>query len=158
MTTDLIHPPSGGWIRFFFFSLDPLYLTEDFNMYEYKAKVLRTIDGDTYVLSVDVGFSITIEHTFRLNGVDTPETYRPSCEAERTHGKEATDFVRSLIEGKDVIIVTHKLGVYGRYVADVYLMSPEGMREDSLADLLIQNGLEKLKDYPLDNESGAKTE
>jgi hypothetical protein len=37
-------------------------------------------------------------------------------------------------------------------------MSPEGMREDSLADLLIQNGLEKLKDYPLDNESGAKTE
>jgi micrococcal nuclease len=115
------------------------------------------VDGDSFWAEVDCGFSITITHSFRLNGVDTPETYRPSCEAERVHGKEATDFVRSLIEGKEVILVTHKLGVYGRYVADLYLMTPEGTREDSLADLLIQNGLEKLKEYPLDSEGDTIT-
>ena len=119
-------------------------------MYEYKARVSRIVDGDTFWAEVDVGFSITIKHSFRLNGVDTAETYRPSCEAERKHGKEATEFVRALIENKEVILVTHKLGVYGRYVADVYLMTPEGTRGESLADLLIHNGFEKHSSYPND--------
>ena len=111
-------------------------------MYEYKASVERVVDGDTYDIAVDLGFNVCIKHRFRLNGVDTPETWRPKTEAERTHGEKATTFVRNLIEGKVVTLLSHKLGIYGRYDADIIL--PDGR---DLATVLIAEGFEKLESY-----------
>jgi len=110
--------------------------------YSYEAVIRRVVDGDTFDADVDVGFSITIGHRFRLANVDTPETWRPKTEAERAHGEKATLFVRNLIEGKKVTLHTHKLGIYGRYEADVILDNGE-----RLANLLAENGLEKLDSY-----------
>lgn len=111
-------------------------------MYNYKAVVERVVDGDTYDLIVDVGFSVTIKHRFRLNGIDTPETWRPKTEAEREHGERATDFVRNLMEGETVTIYSHKLGAYNRYDADVIL--PDGR---DLVTVLKQEGFEKRLSY-----------
>ena len=116
-------------------------------MYNYKAKVIRVVDGDTMDVAIDLGFGIaygTEKHPvrIRLNGIDTPETWRPKSDAEREHGERATARVKELIEDKEVIIYSYKLGIYGRYAADVYLIG--GI---SLADLLKEEGFEKKDSY-----------
>lgn len=42
-------------------------------MYEYHARALRVIDGDTVVLDVDLGFRVRTTMTVRLKGVNCPE-------------------------------------------------------------------------------------
>jgi len=111
-------------------------------MYNYKAKVLRVVDGDTYDMEVDLGFGIKFKARFRLNDVDTPETWRPKTEAEREHGERATAFVKELIEGKEATIRSYKLGIYGRYSCDVF-----DERGESLAETLKREGFEKLEAY-----------
>ena len=46
-------------------------------MYEYDATLVRVIDGDTYVLDIDLGFYVhTVQHV-RLAGIDCPEHNTP---------------------------------------------------------------------------------
>lgn len=111
-------------------------------MYIYKALIVRVVDGDTFDVNVDLGFSIQIKHRFRLNGIDTPETWRPKSEAEREHGEKATEFVRNLIEGQVVILQSCKLGIYGRYDADITLSDGR-----DLVAVLKQEGFEKQDSY-----------
>ena len=111
-------------------------------MYTYKAFITRVIDGDTFKASVDLGFSIGIDCTFRLNNIDTPETWRPKSEAERIHGEKAKQFVKNLIENKTVILESKKLEIYGRYDADVTLSDGS-----DLSTVLRENGFEKLDNY-----------
>lgn len=40
---------------------------------EYRAKVVRVIDGDTVVLHIDQGFYSWTEQRIRVDGVDCPE-------------------------------------------------------------------------------------
>lgn len=42
-------------------------------MYNYLAKVVRWIDGDTVDMEVDLGFKISTVQRFRVLNVDTPE-------------------------------------------------------------------------------------
>jgi len=112
--------------------------------YEYNAHITRVIDGDTFEANIDLGFNVSFKATLRLKGVDTPETWRPSCDAERKHGEAATRFVETIILGQKVKIITHKAGagIYGRYTAEVYI-------EDGrcLSDMLIEGGFEKEDHY-----------
>lgn len=113
--------------------------------YIYRGLVLKVVDGDTYDIRVDVGFGMHATHRFRLHGVDTPETWRPTCETEADHGKLATEYVRGLIEDREVIVKTYKLSVYGRYEAEVWTLNAKGEAVLSVANLLAENGLLKKK-------------
>jgi len=42
-------------------------------MYQYKAKILNIVDGDTFDVDIDLGFHIHIHERVRLLNVDTPE-------------------------------------------------------------------------------------
>jgi micrococcal nuclease len=110
-------------------------------MYHYNAKVLRIVDGDTYDMKVDLGFDIWVKTRFRLNGVDTPETWRPTTEAERAHGHEATAAVKEFMEGQMVEITSYSKDKYGRYLCDV---EKDGI---SLAGMLLAKGLAKRESY-----------
>ena len=74
----------------------------------------RVIDGDTIILE-DIG-------RVRLIGVDTPETVHRSKPVER-FGKEASEFLRGLIEGGKVWLEYdwQRKDKYGRTLAYVYL-------------------------------------
>jgi len=113
-------------------------------MYEYKGVIIRVVDGDTYDIQIDLGFNTFKEERFRLKGIDTPETWRPSCEKELMHGMKATQFVKDLIEDEDIIITTSKssAGIYGRYECSIKL---EDGRD--LVEVLKENGFEKLENY-----------
>jgi micrococcal nuclease len=46
-------------------------------MWEYKAKVLRVIDGDTIEADIDLGFSLHYIAKIRLAGINAPEMKTP---------------------------------------------------------------------------------
>lgn len=54
-------------------------------MYEYRATLLRVVDGDTVHLAVDLGFDTTHHITGRLLGINTPELPTPEGKAARQH-------------------------------------------------------------------------
>lgn len=109
-------------------------------MYEYKAKVTRVIDGDTFEALVDLGFYIFTEITLRLVEVNTPETWRPINEAENYHGELATKFVSDLILDKEIIIKTTGQGIYNRWNSKVYV------DDKNIGDLIESHNLVRLED------------
>lgn len=87
--------------------------------YCYKARCIHVYDGDTVTLDISLGFGVTMREKIRLLGINTPEVRGK----EKLDGLISRDRLRELIDGKDVIIVTHKDkgGKYGRLLATIYL-------------------------------------
>ena len=55
-------------------------------MYEYKAKVLRVVDGDTVDVDIDLGFGVWMHRErVRMMGIDTPES-RTRDKVEKAFG------------------------------------------------------------------------
>lgn len=91
-------------------------------MFEYRARILRVIDGDTVEAEIDLGFRVSLRATLRLAGIDTPELRGPTREA----GRAATDYLELLLSKlagpeRQVTVRTQKdrTGKYGRYLADL---------------------------------------
>ena len=43
-------------------------------MYEYRASILRVVDGDTVDVDIDLGFGVWLRNErVRIMGIDTPE-------------------------------------------------------------------------------------
>jgi len=77
--------------------------------------VVKILDGDTIILNND--------ERVRLIGVDTTEKSHPLKPVE-FYSKEATEFTKKLVEGKDVRLEfdKEKRGKYGRLLAYVFLL------------------------------------
>ena len=44
-------------------------------MYEYRAKIIKVVDGDTVDVDIDLGFGISLNNErVRIMGIDTPES------------------------------------------------------------------------------------
>lgn len=99
-------------------------------MFEYQAKVINVVDGDTIDVEVDVGFKIYTKQRLRLAHVDTPER----TEANYTTAKE---FVKNAVLNKEVRIKTSKPSKWGYFLAEIYI------NNESLADMLIIHNLAK---------------
>lgn len=114
-------------------------------MWEYEAKVLRVVDGDTLDLCVDLGFFVSVSVRARLSGVDTPETYGVRRDSEEyAAGVRATRFVEDWLENSErVKIRSHKAGFrtgkYGRWIVQVY-----NENEECLNGLLVESGHAKV--------------
>ena len=91
-------------------------------MNEYKAKVIKVIDGDTIRLDIDLGFSIImVNQTVRLFGIDTPES-RTRDKIEKYYGNLSKDFVKKHCP-KGSYITLHttldKKGKFGRILGSI---------------------------------------
>ncbi|MCA1572472.1 MAG: thermonuclease family protein [Chloroflexi bacterium] len=80
-------------------------------MYEYSARLIRVIDGDTVHLDVDLGFDVKRRDSFRLYGIDTPELPTPE-------GKAAAARLVELLAAGPIILrtVKDKREKFGRYL------------------------------------------
>ena len=108
-------------------------------MYTYEAKIISVYDGDTVTALVDLGFHVKLEMKLRLAGIDAPEVRGP----ERPKGLASRDFLRKLILGKTVTIITKKDSQekYGRYLANIYLDKPsELFFTRCVNDIMIESG------------------
>lgn len=120
----------------------------------YVAQVVKVTDSDTIELLVHTWPDTTVKIGVRVNGIDTPEIFRPKCEAEKIKARQASNYVKTLlpigstVEVRDVF--TGKFG--GRVVADISFASATGT--DTLAKALIRRqhavpyfGGKKVKDW-----------
>ena len=89
-------------------------------MYEYAAKLIRIIDGDTFVAELDLGFKTHKVETIRMAGINTPESRTRDLE-EKCHGLAAKKFLGALLVGAGNLVVTVKdIGKFGRALGVVY--------------------------------------
>jgi len=83
-------------------------------MNEYNAKIVKVVDGDTYVSEISLGFSLTLNAKIRLAKVNCPELPTPE-------GEKAKAWAIANLEGKSVKIQTKSYDKYGRVLAAVQL-------------------------------------
>ena len=107
------------------------------DLYTYKARCVSVYDGDSITLDIDLGFNHwMLNQKIRLLGIDTPEIRGP----DRTEGLVSAERLRGLIEGKDVLMVSHRdrTGKYGRWLATIYLGNT------NINQLLLEEGWAKI--------------
>lgn len=85
-------------------------------MYQYAASLVRVIDGDTVVLSVDLGFSTHVEQHIRLNGVNAPEHGTTEGDAATAF---TTDWFTQHAGPLTLSTVKDKQEKYGRYLGTI---------------------------------------
>ena len=88
-------------------------------MYEYKATIVRVVDGDTVDVDIDLGFDVWVRRQrIRLFGIDTPEC-RTRNKAEKAHGLLAKAYVqKALIVGRTYALTTKEKGKFGRFLGE----------------------------------------
>ena len=104
--------------------------------YRYKGLVTRVVDGDTYDIEVDLGFSVRRKVRFRLYGINTEEITGPNKEK----GLLIKNRVAELIENKIVVIQSITYDKYGRSVARIWYNQLDNQLID-LSETLIKEGL-----------------
>lgn len=113
-------------------------------MYEYKATILKIVDGDTFDASVDLGFDVSVRQTLRFSRIDAFETrLGATTNAEQKKlGFEGKAFLTSLLPvGTQVVITTEKDDKYGRYIAEVQF------NNENINDLMVKKGYAVYKNY-----------
>ena len=107
-------------------------------MYEYKAQVVKVIDGDTVDVDIDLGFGIWLkDERVRIMGIDTPES-RTRDKEEKVFGNAAKDRLKQML-GKDTVLRTQvnkdgedMKGKFGRILGDfVY-------KDSTVAKILVE--------------------
>jgi micrococcal nuclease len=112
-------------------------------MYEYKATVVKVIDGDTVDVDIDLGFGIVMkDERVRIMGIDTPES-RTSDDTEKLFGEAAKSRVIELL-GEGAILKTqinkdssNMKGKFGRILGDFIVEEFEGQPR-LLTEVLIE--------------------
>ena len=93
-------------------------------MYEYRATVLKVVDGDTVDVDIDLGFGVVLtDERVRIMGIDTPES-RTRDKVEDLFGEAAKARVKELL-GEKVVLKTEinkngedMKGKFGRILGD----------------------------------------
>ena len=117
----------------------------DIKLHCYKALVVSVYDGDTIIVDIDLGLGIWVRgEKLRFYGINTPEVRG----VERPEGLKSRDYLRNLIDGKEIMIKTikDKKGKYGRYLAEIFLEADDGELKN-VNDHLVSQGYAEYKDY-----------
>lgn len=116
-------------------------------MYEYRAKVLKVIDGDTVDVDIELGFGVILaDERVRIMGIDTPES-RTSDKVEDLFGEAAKARVKELLTSGDYCILKTEVnkdgedmkGKFGRILGDFIIDEWED-KPRMLTDILIEEG------------------
>jgi micrococcal nuclease len=91
-------------------------------MYNYMAKLIRVVDGDTVYLDVDLGFTVHINVGFRLAGINAPEMIGATHDA----GLAAKRELERLLSLGQIQIYSEKekapkTDKYGRWLARLWV-------------------------------------
>ena len=110
-------------------------------MFKFKILELDNYDGDSFDLTLDLGFELVYHTKVRIEGVDTPEL-RGGTELSKAAGylakREAKEFVQRLIEAGGAYFKSETYrGKFGRPLGDIINESDT----NSLRKYLIENNL-----------------
>ena len=111
---------------------------KEISKYEYKATLVRVVDGDTCDALIDLGFNTWVKKRIRFMGVDTWESRTRNLE-EKKKGLEAKAFTKHLLENSDegkFALRSHGVGKYGRVLGELFVKG----EDKSVNELLKENG------------------
>jgi micrococcal nuclease len=116
-------------------------------MYEYKAKLLKVIDGDTVDVDIDLGFGVWLRNErVRIMGIDTPES-RTRNKLEKLFGLAAKKRLKELLNTKDLVLKTFKgrggedaKGKFGRILGDFNVYYHNDDRWTMVTEIMIKEG------------------
>ena len=74
-------------------------------MYQYKAKLVRVVDGDTVDAMIDCGFSTFKKERIRLYGIDAPESRTRDKEEKKMRLAAKARLKEQIKEGQNEFIV-----------------------------------------------------
>lgn len=119
-----------------------MLLSSSVSAEEYKWKVVRVLDGDTFEVEKLFYPPEMGKIKVRINGIDTPEkSPRAKCAEEDALAQAATKFAIAKLTKKTVTVKNIQQDKYGgRIVADVYIGT------ESLGDSMIRAGLARAYD------------
>jgi len=97
--------------------------------YNYRAKLVKVVDGDTIDALIDVGFDIWFKKRIRYKGIDTWESRTRDLD-EKKKGLAAKARNKELLESVSkksgyFIIKSYGTGKYGRVLADIYIQDSD---------------------------------
>ena len=109
-------------------------------MYEYRAAIIKVVDGDTVDVDIDLGFGVWLRgERVRIMAIDTPES-RTSDKTEKIFGLLAKERLKELL-GKTAVLKTEVVngedakGKFGRILGD--FISENGRK---CGEILIDEG------------------
>ena len=115
-------------------------------MFEYRARILRVIDGDTVDVDIDLGFGMSYsKQRVRMLGIDTPES-RTRDLTEKRFGLLAKEFVQKKLQVGEVykLKTTLDKGKYGRILGEFFIVEnkdhPTMEMEFNLNQEMIKDG------------------
>lgn len=100
-------------------------------MFQYEARLIRVVDGDTVWLDVDLGFRLRMEIVCRLANINAPE--KVNFTLDGTWDKAAAH-IRQAVPPEAVCIVdVTKPEKYGRWLVTIRYLRGETNRDEILA-------------------------
>ena len=93
--------------------------------YNYRAKLVKVVDGDTIDALIDVGFDIWVKKRIRYKGIDTWES-RTRDLVEKEKGLQAKERNRELLEEVSskpgyFRLKSYGVGKYGRVLGEIFI-------------------------------------
>jgi micrococcal nuclease len=115
-------------------------------MYEYRATIVKVVDGDTVDVDIDLGFGIWLkDERVRIMGIDTPES-RTRDKVEKKFGKAAGARLKYLL-GKTAVLKTRVAkdgedmkGKFGRILGDFEVYYAAEDRYCLSGEILVKEG------------------
>ena len=118
-----------------------------------EVKYVRTVDGDTLVVSNNEGLAIKV----RLIGIDTPESVHSDVTKNTEYGIMASDYTKNIMKEYDTLYLSYdksKTDQFGRTLAyvwlnyDVDVNDIKDIAEYMLNGKLLAEGYAMNKEYP----------
>jgi len=105
-------------------------------MYEYKAKLIKIIDGDTIDAEIDLGFKVSVRKRIRFLGINAPETRTRDLE-EKQAGLKTKSRLETLFDASKGVFTlkSHGVGKYGRVLGEIFI------ENININELLLNEGL-----------------
>ncbi|HXG72301.1 MAG TPA: hypothetical protein VNJ04_16950 [Gemmatimonadaceae bacterium] len=99
--------------------------------YIYQGTVYRVIDGDSWEITIDAGFRVSIRLMCRLRGYSCPEL-------REVGGPESMQAAEQLLTGRKMLIRSYKdRQSFARFVVDAYVWTTEWV---SVGEALVSGG------------------
>ena len=104
-------------------------------MYEYDAKLVRVVDGDTVDAMIDLGMTVWIKKRIRFHGLDTWES-RTRNKAEKKKGLLAKKRTKELLSEREgeFRLKSRGIGKYGRVLGELYVQGHARTVNQTLID------------------------
>tara|TARA_R110002020_G_scaffold363528_1_gene575820 strand:- start:628 stop:975 length:348 start_codon:yes stop_codon:yes gene_type:complete len=104
-------------------------------MFEYEAKTLRVVDGDTVDAMVDLGFNTWKKVRIRMYGINAPESRTRDLEEKKKGLVAKARLIEILNEvDNEFILISHGVGKFGRCLGEILINNKNSVNKQLIKE------------------------